>query len=88
MQPPDLGHPSIQNQFTHQDPNPKPSSSAVPEPKHNQIPPEHNVKQPVSQGNQKRQKSPPASTEKKKNKEQPEEYEALPLHGHLNHHLL
>ena len=78
MQPPDLGHPSIQNQFTHQDPNPKPSSSAVPEPKHNQIPPEHNVKQqqPVSQGNQKRQKSPPASTEKKKNKEQPEEYEA------------
>ena len=92
MQGPDLGHPSIPNQFTHQNPNPTPSSSGVPEPKHNQIPPEHNIRQqqPVKQGNQsvkqtaeKTQKSPPASTEKKKNKEQPEEFEAadsaLPL---------
>lgn len=65
--------------------------SGVREPKHNQIPPKQTVQQqqPVVQGHQptkvapeKTQKPPSASTEKK-NKEQPEEYEAadsaLPL---------
>ena len=91
MQAPDLGRPSIPNQFMHQDPNPTPCSSGVREPKHNQIPPKQTVQQqqPVVQGHQptkvapeKTQKPPSASTEKK-NKEQPEEYEAadsaLPL---------